>query len=98
MSVFCHPMDRDFLGKNTRGDCHFFSPGDLPDPGIEPMSSALAGGFFATEPPGNENVFTLMLLYSLHFLYTCSYHVLIFNLLYLEYMHFISIDICCIGS
>ena len=29
--------------------------GDLPDPGTEPMSpesSALAGGFFATEPLG----------------------------------------------
>ena len=24
------------------------SPGDLPDPGIEPMSPALAGGFFTT--------------------------------------------------
>ena len=30
----------------------FPSPGGLPDPGIEPMSSALAGGFFAIEPPG----------------------------------------------
>ena len=35
----------------------FPSPGDLPNPGIEPMSPALqvvsciAGGFFATEPP-----------------------------------------------
>ena len=29
------------------------SPGDLPDPGIEPTSPALAGGFFTTEPPGN---------------------------------------------
>ena len=29
----------------------FPSPED--DPGIEPMSPALAGGFFATEPPGN---------------------------------------------
>ena len=28
------------------------SPGDLPNPGIEPMSPALAGGFFTTEPPG----------------------------------------------
>ena len=28
------------------------SPGDLPDPGIKPMSLALAGGFFTTEPPG----------------------------------------------
>ena len=26
--------------------------GDLPDPGIEPESAALAGGFFTTEPPG----------------------------------------------
>ena len=25
--------------------------GDLPDPGIEPMSPATAGGFFTTEPP-----------------------------------------------
>ena len=28
------------------------SIGDLPDPGIEPASPALAGGFFTTEPPG----------------------------------------------
>ena len=30
----------------------FPPPGDLPDPGIEPTSSALAGGFFTTVPPG----------------------------------------------
>ena len=29
----------------------FPSPGDLPDPGIRPASSALAGGFFTTELP-----------------------------------------------
>ena len=28
------------------------SPGDLPDPGIEPASPELAGGFFTAEPPG----------------------------------------------
>ena len=28
----------------------FPSPGDLPDPGTEPGSPALAGGFFTTEP------------------------------------------------
>ena len=27
-------------------------PQDLPNPGIEPMSPALAGGFFTTELPG----------------------------------------------
>ena len=31
----------------------FPSPGDLPKAGIEPVSPALAGGFFTTEPPGN---------------------------------------------
>ena len=30
----------------------FPPPGDLPDPGIEPTSPALAGGFFTTVPPG----------------------------------------------
>ena len=27
-------------------------PGDLPDPGMEPASLALPGGFFNDEPPG----------------------------------------------
>ena len=30
----------------------FPPPGDLSDPGIEPASPTLAGGFFTTEPPG----------------------------------------------
>ena len=30
--------------------CHFLLQGDLPDPGIKPMSPALAGGLFTTEP------------------------------------------------
>ena len=30
----------------------FSSPGDFPNLGIEPVSPALAGGFFTTEPPG----------------------------------------------
>ena len=37
--------------ENWRG-LPFPSPGDLPNPGIEPVSPALAGGFFTTEPPG----------------------------------------------
>ena len=31
----------------------FPSPGDLPDPGVEPASPALAGGFLTTEPSGS---------------------------------------------
>ena len=34
----------------------FPSPGDPPDPGIEPKSPALPGGFFTTESPGKVNV------------------------------------------
>ena len=30
----------------------FPSPGDLPDPGIQPVSRLLAREFFTTEPPG----------------------------------------------
>ena len=41
----------------------FPSPGDLSDPGIKPISSALAGGFFTTEPPGKPNG-TVPLAYS----------------------------------
>ena len=36
----------------------FPSPGDLPDPGIEPMSLALAGRFFTAEPLGRPQKFT----------------------------------------
>ena len=38
-----------FPSKNTGVVAIFFS-GNLPDPGIEPESPALAGGFFTTEP------------------------------------------------
>ena len=32
----------------------FPPPGDLPGPGIEPTSPALAGRFFTAEPPGQH--------------------------------------------
>ena len=35
----------------------FPSPGNLPGPGIKPGSSALAGSFFTTEPPGKPDVY-----------------------------------------
>ena len=33
----------------------FPTPGDLPNPGVKPMSPALAGRFFTTESPGKPN-------------------------------------------
>ena len=45
----------DFPAKNTGVGSHFLLQGDLPDPGNEqfPVTPALAGGFFTTEPPEN---------------------------------------------
>ena len=42
----------DSIGKNTGVGCHFLLPRNLPDPGIESVSPALAGRLFTTEPPG----------------------------------------------
>ena len=39
--------------ENWRG-LPFPFPGDFPNLGIKPMSHALAGGFFTTEPPGKS--------------------------------------------
>jgi len=39
----------------------FPPPGDLPNPGIEPKSPALAGRFFINEPPGNPMHFNRVL-------------------------------------
>ena len=39
----------DFPDKNTGVGLPFPSPGDLPDPGSELTSLALAGGFFTAE-------------------------------------------------
>ena len=55
--TLCNPMDHSlpFLPlcpwDSPEHGLPFASPGDLPNPGMEPMSPALAGGFFATEPP-----------------------------------------------
>ena len=47
----------------------FLSPGDLPDPGIEPMSLALADGVFTTEPPGKFFLYLYYILLVLEFIH-----------------------------
>ena len=37
-------------------------PGSLPDPETEPVSPALAGGFFTTEPPGKPKIIGMVLM------------------------------------
>ena len=45
----------DFPGKNTAG-LPFLPPGGLPNPGIDPASPALAGGFFPLSHLGSPNI------------------------------------------
>ena len=51
------PLSMEFPKKEYWSGLSFPSPEDLPDPGTEPLSPvspALAGGFFTTEPPGKS--------------------------------------------
>ena len=60
--TLCDPMDCSPPGSSVYGIfltrilqlLLFLPPGDLPDLGIKPMSSELAGGFFTIEPRGNH--------------------------------------------
>ena len=51
------PLSMGFSRKYWSG-LLFSSPGDLPDPGIEPASPALTSRFFTTEPPEQTHTHT----------------------------------------
>ena len=46
------PLSMGFSRQDYWSGLTFPPPGDLPDPGIEPASPALAGGSFTSEEPG----------------------------------------------
>ena len=53
-TVSCQiPLSMGFSRQEYWSGLPFPSPGDLPDPGIKPISPALAGRFFTTKPPGS---------------------------------------------
>ena len=58
--VVCQvPLSVGFPRQEYWGRLPFLSPGYLPNPGIEPVSPALADGFITTEPPGKlQNIVT----------------------------------------
>ena len=66
-TVACQaPQSMRFPRQEYWSGLPFPSPGDLPDPGIKPVSPAspaLAGGFFTTEPLGSPFVTILMVKY-----------------------------------
>ena len=43
-----------FLRQEYWSGLPFPAPGDLPHPGMDPASAALAGGFLTAESPGNR--------------------------------------------
>ena len=45
------PLSMEFSKEEYWSGLPFPTPGDLPNPGIEPASPALAGRFFSIEPP-----------------------------------------------
>ena len=52
-TVVCQsPLSMGFPRQEYWSGLPFPSPGVVLDPGIEPRSPSLAGGFFTTEPPG----------------------------------------------
>ena len=66
------PLSMGFPRQEYWNGFPFPSPGDLPDPGTEPMSPAspaLAGRFFTTAPPGKvvRILTTLLRIRYLHF-------------------------------
>ena len=58
--IFCNPMDCSPSGSSVHGILQariwsglpFPSPGDLPDPGIEPQSPELQADSLTSKPPG----------------------------------------------
>ena len=55
------PLSMGFSQQESWSGLPFPPPGDLPIPGVEPMppvSPALAGRFFTTEPPGKPSIFS----------------------------------------
>ena len=83
------PLSMGFPRQEYWSRLPFSSPGDLPNPGIEPMSPALAGGFFTTEPQGKPR-----------FLYSCRQNCIgqvvfcVENVLYLTTGRFVPWETC----
>ena len=62
------PLSMRFSRPEYLNGLAFPSPGNLPDPGIKPMSPALAGGFFTTELPGKPH-YSFTILFNVYEIY-----------------------------
>ena len=57
------PLSMGFSRQEYWVGLPFPTPGDLPNPGIEPESPALAGKFFTTAPPGKPYIYIYIYIY-----------------------------------
>ena len=55
--AYLAPLSMGFSRQEYWSGLPFPSPGNLPDPGIEPGSPALQADTLTSEPPGNGNMF-----------------------------------------
>ena len=76
--TLCDPMGCSLPGSSVHriiqeeywSGLPFPSPGDLPDPGIEPTSPALQADSLLSEPPGKPKVmFYIILMHISHFMF-----------------------------
>ena len=57
LSLACQaPLSMGFSWQEYQSGLPFPPPGNHLNPGIEPKSPAVEGGFFTTAPPGNPSV------------------------------------------
>ena len=98
-----------FPRQEYQSEFPFPAPKDLPDPGTEPTSPALAGWFFTTEPPGKPRgsyiptyvynylfwwfLKSELILKVLNFTPSATFYVLMSNFIYFVYLLTAIIDI-----
>ena len=59
-TVACQtPLSMEFSRQEYWSELPFPTLGDLPDPGIKPVSPALAGSFLTTAPPGKTQILNI---------------------------------------
>ena len=69
------PLSIGFPRQEYWSGLPFSSPWDLPNPGTEPNSPALAGGFFTTESPRKPILYFVCLQIQIHYSSTVWYFI-----------------------
>ena len=83
-TVACQdPLSMGIFRQEYWSELPFPPPGDLPDPGIEPASPALAGGLFTTEPPRKPYIYIYTHIHT--HTHTYVYYIYNINVVFLEY-------------